>query len=271
MVARPAWIAARVRVRVPQPHPQLPVVGGDGDDGDADAAFGDVSDELLGEAGVGADVAVDQQLTRAHLHHHCCLPSPSRLAAATAQPRRTPAPPHRALERTQRSELEEFARGVVDTQSAEIQELSGLLEAAGEDPDDMPAMDHDDADMEQMPGMMSQDDMAALEALQGPEFDLAFLRMMTEHHEGAIEMAQTVLADARTRRSKTSPTGSSPISRPRSSAWTGGSRSGLELPGLLIRRVPQVVPHDALQPGCMPWGFTHACEAREVYLYRSKG
>ena len=43
--------------------------------------------------------------------------------------------------------------------------------------------------------MMSADQMAALEAASGPDFDRLFLEMMIEHHEGAIEMAQTELED----------------------------------------------------------------------------
>ena len=39
-------------------------------------------------------------------------------------------------------------------------------------------------------GMMSDDDMAALEAATGAEASRLFLEQMTMHHEGAIEMAQ---------------------------------------------------------------------------------
>ncbi len=42
-----------------------------------------------------------------------------------------------------------------------------------------------------MPGMMSADEMEALEAAAGEEFEQLFLEMMIEHHEGAIEMATT--------------------------------------------------------------------------------
>lgn len=42
-----------------------------------------------------------------------------------------------------------------------------------------------------MPGMMSEDDMTALEDATGVEFDQMFLTMMIEHHEGAIVMAKT--------------------------------------------------------------------------------
>lgn len=40
-----------------------------------------------------------------------------------------------------------------------------------------------------MPGMMTDQDMAALEAASGDEFDRMFLEMMIRHHEGAVEMA----------------------------------------------------------------------------------
>lgn len=42
-------------------------------------------------------------------------------------------------------------------------------------------------------GMMSDDDMAALTAARGPEFDRLFLQMMIVHHQGAVDMSQTEL------------------------------------------------------------------------------
>ncbi len=44
-------------------------------------------------------------------------------------------------------------------------------------------------------GMMSADQMDALTALSGTEFDRQWLTRMIEHHEGAIDMANTELAD----------------------------------------------------------------------------
>ena len=41
-----------------------------------------------------------------------------------------------------------------------------------------------------MPGMMTEKDMAALEAATDAEFETMWLEMMIEHHEGAVEMAQ---------------------------------------------------------------------------------
>jgi uncharacterized protein (DUF305 family) len=55
----------------------------------------------------------------------------------------------------------------------------------------MSGMDHDGMSGEDMPGMMAQEDMNGLKASTGAEFDQMFLTMMIEHHEGAIEMAET--------------------------------------------------------------------------------
>lgn len=46
-----------------------------------------------------------------------------------------------------------------------------------------------------MPGMMSAEDMDALAATQGVEFERMWLEMMIEHHEGAVEMATTEKGD----------------------------------------------------------------------------
>ena len=43
-------------------------------------------------------------------------------------------------------------------------------------------------------GMMTDADMAQLAAALGAEFDRMWLRMMIQHHTGAIAMAKNVLA-----------------------------------------------------------------------------
>ena len=63
-------------------------------------------------------------------------------------------------------------------------------------PDDRAGGDHDDdhadgghgGDMS-MPGIATAQDLAALEAADGAEFDRLWLELMIEHHEGALEMA----------------------------------------------------------------------------------
>ena len=43
-----------------------------------------------------------------------------------------------------------------------------------------------------MPGMMSDEEMAALDAARGPEFDRRFLIGMIKHHQGAIDMVDVL-------------------------------------------------------------------------------
>ena len=44
-------------------------------------------------------------------------------------------------------------------------------------------------------GSMSEEGMAALETASGAEFDGLFLEMMISHHRGAVDMAETEVAD----------------------------------------------------------------------------
>jgi uncharacterized protein (DUF305 family) len=39
-----------------------------------------------------------------------------------------------------------------------------------------------------MPGMLTDEEMAALDKARGPEFDRLFLEGMIRHHQGAIDM-----------------------------------------------------------------------------------
>ncbi|WP_344147388.1 DUF305 domain-containing protein [Nocardioides koreensis] len=48
---------------------------------------------------------------------------------------------------------------------------------------------------EDMPGMMSADELDHLDAASGADFQRRWLEMMIEHHRGAVEMARTELAD----------------------------------------------------------------------------
>ena len=44
-----------------------------------------------------------------------------------------------------------------------------------------------------MPGMLTDDEMAALDKSRGPEFDRLFLEGMIKHHQGAIDMVEVLL------------------------------------------------------------------------------
>lgn len=45
-----------------------------------------------------------------------------------------------------------------------------------------------------MPGMLSAEQMARLDAARGPEFDRLFLEFMIQHHKGALAMVDQLLA-----------------------------------------------------------------------------
>lgn len=85
----------------------------------------------------------------------------------------------------------ELAQQIKDAQGPEIETMQQWLEDWGVEADDMGGMggmDHGD-------GMMTEEDMAALEAADGAEASRLFLEQMIVHHEGAIEMAQTEVED----------------------------------------------------------------------------
>jgi uncharacterized protein (DUF305 family) len=87
-----------------------------------------------------------------------------------------------------------LAARIEKAQDPEIQQMQGWLTKWGM-PGSMP-MDHGSMPMDHgsMPGVMSDADMAKLEQARGAEFDRLFLQQMIQHHQGAIEMAKTELA-----------------------------------------------------------------------------
>jgi uncharacterized protein (DUF305 family) len=86
----------------------------------------------------------------------------------------------------------DLAATITAAQQPEIDTMTAWLKAwdkkVPDDSGDMAGMDHDSSSSD-MPGMMSGDDIASLEAASGTAFDQQFLTMMMAHHEGAIEMA----------------------------------------------------------------------------------
>jgi uncharacterized protein (DUF305 family) len=90
-----------------------------------------------------------------------------------------------------------LANQIKAAQGPEIQQMQGWLADWGVSTTTtspgggMPGMPgHDMGDMGGS-GMMSEQDMAALRGAQGVEASRLFLTQMTEHHKGAITMAQT--------------------------------------------------------------------------------
>jgi uncharacterized protein (DUF305 family) len=86
---------------------------------------------------------------------------------------------------------------IVVSQRDEIALFSRWLETRHEavphpDPEHMmmPGMDPSHV----MPGMLSAEQLAQLDAARGPDFDAVFLRFMIQHHEGAITMVNELFA-----------------------------------------------------------------------------
>jgi uncharacterized protein (DUF305 family) len=78
-----------------------------------------------------------------------------------------------------------LATQIKDAQAPEIQQMTTWLDSAGASMD----MGHDMV----MGGMLSEEQMSALENAQGDEFDKLYLEGMIAHHEGAIEMASMII------------------------------------------------------------------------------
>lgn len=95
-------------------------------------------------------------------------------------------------------EVEQLAHAIRDAQVPEVQTMSDWLQSWGEDIPET-SLDHANAghDMDEMhggvemdmPGAMSAEQMQELANAGVAEFQDLWLRMMIEHHEGAIEMA----------------------------------------------------------------------------------
>lgn len=96
--------------------------------------------------------------------------------------------------RTTNQEVIELATAIEAAQGPEMEQMTNLLAEWGQ-----PAPDSGDGHMShgsgQMSGMMSDEQMTALAGKNGPEFDTMWLTMMIDHHEGAVDMAETELAD----------------------------------------------------------------------------
>jgi uncharacterized protein (DUF305 family) len=85
------------------------------------------------------------------------------------------------------AEVKQLATAIAGAQTPEIETMSGWLGDWGEE---VPSL----ADMTEHAGhagMMSAEDMTALQGAKGAAFDRMFLEMMIQHHEGAVEMART--------------------------------------------------------------------------------
>ncbi|MFC8535781.1 DUF305 domain-containing protein [Streptomyces sp. NPDC057249] len=88
--------------------------------------------------------------------------------------------------------VKKLAEDIRKAQDPEIRTMSGWLASWGEEVPAEGSMGHA---MHGGGGMMSAEAMGELKNTSGEEFDTAFLKMMIEHHEGAVDMARTEQAD----------------------------------------------------------------------------
>lgn len=92
-------------------------------------------------------------------------------------------------DRTEREELRDLADEITEVQTAEVETLEGMLDRLSGEQDAVEDPGHDAM------GMADHDEMEQLEAAEGEEFDRLFLELMITHHQGAIDMAEEVLAE----------------------------------------------------------------------------
>jgi uncharacterized protein (DUF305 family) len=126
-----------------------------------------------------ADVAFMQMM----IPHHAQALEMSRLADTRADDERVKA----------------LARRIQGAQGPEIMTMAAWLDVrnidvpkAAEDPS---SYDHGAHGHTGMAGMLTESQMAELEAANGTRFDRLFLKGMISHHRGAVEMAQTTATE----------------------------------------------------------------------------
>ena len=88
-----------------------------------------------------------------------------------------------ALTKGEDAELLALAKNIRDEQAAEIVKMKAWLEEAN-------ASSHSDS--HSMDGMLSDSELAALKKASGKSFDVLWLKAMTGHHTGAIDMAAMI-------------------------------------------------------------------------------
>lgn len=128
------------------------------------------------------------------IHHHAQALAMSRMA-----------PTHGAS-----PSLQIMARRIINAQNDEIDLMQAWLRDRGEDvPEprvssaDGPEAGHamhagneagHDAGHAMMPGMLTREQMAALDAARGEGFDRLYLQFMIQHHQGAVTMVQELVS-----------------------------------------------------------------------------
>ena len=100
-----------------------------------------------------------------------------------------------AIEQAGSQQVRSLAEGISAAQGPEIETMTSWLSAWEEPMMATGATGHMDHGGMQMEGMGQEEVMAELRGSSGAEFDTRFLETMIAHHEGAVQMAEDVLAD----------------------------------------------------------------------------
>jgi uncharacterized protein (DUF305 family) len=105
-----------------------------------------------------------------------------------------------ALDQSTDPDVTRLATAIKAAQAPEIDQMTTWLEDWGQPvPETYDGMGHSMEGMEgmMMSGMMSGADMERLGEAEGSTFDTMWLELMIQHHEGAVTMAEDVLADGK--------------------------------------------------------------------------
>ncbi|MFC9559952.1 DUF305 domain-containing protein [Agromyces sp. NPDC056965] len=99
-------------------------------------------------------------------------------------------------DRTDDRDIRLLAERMQVSQQDEIDLITRWLQDRVVPLNDARAGGHDghDADGHQMPGMLTEEQLAELEAADGAEFDRLFLEYMIQHHQGAVQMVDELYA-----------------------------------------------------------------------------
>ena len=93
------------------------------------------------------------------------------------------------------TDVQDLATRIKEAQDPEIELMTGFLAAWGQDASGETAGSQGMDEMGETDGMMTDEEMQSMADLRGDEFDRTWMEMMTEHHEGAIAMAEIEISD----------------------------------------------------------------------------
>ena len=85
-------------------------------------------------------------------------------------------------------EVKQLATAINAAQDPEIKLMSGWLTTWGKP---IPSPQHGGHGADEMPGIMTEDEMSELGKAKGSMFDRMWIQMMIKHHQGAVTMAKT--------------------------------------------------------------------------------